>query len=208
MYTGMADVAALTGDATYIEAIDAPLGECGRRASSTCTGGIGARHKGEAFGDDYELPNATAYAETCAAIANIFWNQRMFLLHGDARYIDVLERSLYNGFLSGVSFSGDRFFYTNPLAFDGEFNFNRDGPTVRVPWFDCSCCPTNVVRLFPSLGGYIYAQRAIRSTSTSYASRAAVESWDGDTSVTIQQQTDYPWRRGEAHPTAGGSGRV
>ena len=120
------------------------------------TGGIGARHNGEAFGDDYELPNDTAFAETCAAIANIFWNQRMFQLHADAKYIDVLERTLYNGFISGVSLSGDRFFYVNPLSFDGEMNFNSedfnsDDSFVRQPWFDTACCPPNVARLLPSL---------------------------------------------------------
>ena len=161
MYSGMADVAALTGEQAYIDAIgriwDNVVGK-----KLYLTGGIGARHHGEAFGANYELPNATAYNETCAAIANVFWNQRMFQLHGDAQYIDVLERSLYNGFLPSVAFSGDRFFYVNPLAFDGQMSFNRDDSHVRLGWFNCSCCPTNVVRVFPSLGGYLYAQRADR----------------------------------------------
>ncbi len=114
------------------------------------TGGIGARAKGEAFGDDYELPNLTAYNETCAAVANIFWNERLFLLHGDAKYVDVLERTLYNGLLSGVSLDGTKFFYPNPLE--------SDGSNQRSPWFGCACCPGNITRFLPSLPGYIYAQ--------------------------------------------------
>ena len=128
-------------------------------ASLALTGGIGARHHGESFGDDYELPNQSAYNETCAAIGNIFWNQRLFQLDGDPRYFDVLERTLYNGFLAGIDLSGDRFFYVNPLAADGVTNFNRDDSFERQPWFRCSCCPTNVIRLLPALGGSIYAQR-------------------------------------------------
>lgn len=191
MYAGMADVAALTGEQSYIDAIDT-IWEDVVTSKLYITGGIGARHEGEAFGEAFELPNATAYNETCAAIANIYWNQRLFQLHGDARYIDVLERSLYNGFLAGVDFSGDRFFYVNPLEFDGAFRFNRDDSLVRMPWFGCSCCPTNVVRLFPALGGYIYAQDGddlyvnlfISSTTTTEA---------GGTPVTIAQSTRYPW---------------
>ncbi len=158
MYAGMADVAALTGDAAYITALER-LWENVVGRKLYLNGGLGARHRGEAFGDDYELPNATAYAETCAAIANVYWNQRMFLLHGTAKYIDILELSLYNGFLSGVAMGGDRFFYSNPLASDGEWFFNRGDAATRMPWFDCSCCPTNVVRLMAVLGDYIYAQR-------------------------------------------------
>jgi len=124
-------------------------------------GGIGSRHHGEAFGEDFELPNAKAYAETCAAIANAMWNHRMFLLHGDGKYLDVLERTLYNGFLSGVSLQGNTFFYANPLSSDGAWAFNVRVGAVRSPWFwfNCSCCPTNVVRLLPSLPGYTYAHQ-------------------------------------------------
>ena len=121
------------------------------------TGGIGARHDGEAFGDDYELPNLTAYNETCAAQANVLWNQRMFLLTGEAKYIDVLERSLYNGFLAGVGMDGRSFYYVNPLSCDNVYPFNRETSMSRQPWYKTSCCPTNVVRLLPSLSGYIYA---------------------------------------------------
>ena len=148
MYCGMADVATLTGSDDYTHAIDR-IWDTMTARRLYLTGGIGARHSGEAFGDDYELPNASAYCETCAAIANAFWNYRMFLLHADARYIDVLERVLYNGLLSGVSLSGDQFFYTNPLASRGD--------VARQPWFGCACCPTNLVRFLPSIPGYVYA---------------------------------------------------
>ncbi|MCB0847863.1 MAG: glycoside hydrolase family 127 protein, partial [Bacteroidetes bacterium] len=150
LYSGMADVAALTGDSAYITALDA-LWENVVSKKLYITGGIGARHQGEAFDDNYILPNAEAYNETCAAIANIFWNYRLFLLHGDAKYIDVLERVLYNGFLSGVSLNGNEFFYVNPLE--------SDGGHIRSPWFSTACCPVNVVRFLPSIPGYIYAQR-------------------------------------------------
>ncbi len=191
MYTGMADVAALTGEAAYIAAIDRIWDNVVSK-KLYLTGGIGARHHGEAFGANYELPNATAYNETCAAIANVFWNQRMFQLHGDAKYIDVLERSLYNGFLPGISFSGDRFFYVNPLEFDGEYCFNRDDSLVRMPWFGCSCCPTNVVRVFPSLGGYLYAQSADRLYVNLFVgSQTTVDV--GGALVQITQETNYPW---------------
>jgi uncharacterized protein len=191
MYAGMADVAALTGDQGYIDAIDA-IWEDVVTKKFYITGGIGARHEGEAFGDAYELPNATAYNETCAAIANIFWNLRLFQLHGHAKYIDVLERSLYNGYLSGIDFSGDRFFYVNPLEFDGSYRFNRDNSMVRMPWFNCSCCPTNVVRLFPALGGYVYAQRDRDIFINLFVSSSGELSVDG-ADVRIRQESRYPW---------------
>ena len=122
------------------------------------TGSVGVFEHGEGYSRPYDLPNLKAYNETCAAIANALWNHRMFLLHGDAKYIDVLERIIYNGFLSGISLSGDTFFYPNPLACDGRFRFNH-GDLVRSPWFGCSCCPVNVVRFIPSIAGYVYAQR-------------------------------------------------
>jgi uncharacterized protein len=191
MYAGMADVAALTGDQRYIDAIDT-IWEDVVTKKFYITGGIGARHEGEAFGDAYELPNATAYNETCAAIANIFWNLRLFQLHGHARYLDVLERSLYNGYLSGIDFSGDRFFYVNPLEFDGDYRFNRDNSLVRMPWFNCSCCPTNVVRLFPALGGYVYAQRE-RDLYVNLFISSTGQLTVGGTDLTISQETRYPW---------------
>lgn len=190
MYSGMADVAALTGTAAYIDAIDTIWRNVVER-KLYLTGGIGARHQGEAFGDDYELPNDSAYAETCAAIANAMWNHRMFLLHGDAQYMDVVERVIYNGFLSGISLSGDHFFYVNPLAWDGKEAFNRH-LVGRQPWFDCSCCPSNVVRFLPSLPGYMYATSQDGLYVNLYiGGRATIDLPQG--SVTLTQTTDYPW---------------
>ena len=191
LYSGMADIAALTGDRAYIDALDALWTNVVAKRMYL-TGGIGARHHGEAFGDDYELPNAKAYAETCAAVANALWNHRMFLLHGDAKYLDVLERTLYNGFLSGISLQGDTFFYANPLSSDGEWPFNVRTGAVRYPWFECSCCPTNVARLLPSLPGYAYAHRDGDLYVNLYvAGTATVVTSAGG--VTLTQDTDYPW---------------
>jgi DUF1680 family protein len=155
LYSGVADVAALTGDTAYVSAIDR-LWDNVVSKKIHLTGGIGASPEGEAFGANYDLPNATAYLETCAAIANALWNERMFLLHGDAKYLDVLERVIYNGFLSGVALTGDRFFYPNPLESDGKATFNM-GSCERAPWFGCSCCPVNDVRFIPEIASFIYA---------------------------------------------------
>jgi DUF1680 family protein len=157
LYSGVADVAALTGDTAYVSAID-HLWDNVVSKKIHLTGGIGASPDGEAFGANYDLPNATAYLETCAAIANALWNERMFLLHGDAKYLDVLERVIYNGFLSGVAITGDRFFYPNPLESDGKDKFNM-GSRERAPWFGCSCCPVNDVRFIPEIANFIYATR-------------------------------------------------
>jgi DUF1680 family protein len=190
MYAGMADVGALTGDRGYKDAIDR-IWENVVAKKLYVTGGIGARRQGEAFGDDYELPNRTAYAETCAAIANALWNHRLFLLHGDAKYIDVLERVIYNGFLSGVSLGGERFFYPNPLASDGHHEFNQ-GAAGRKGWFDCSCCPTNVVRFLPSIAGYVYAQRERDLFVNLFVAGSADLSVEGS-KVRVRQDTSYPW---------------
>src|SRR5947209_9754223 len=131
MYSGMADVAALTGDASYVNAIDKIWDNVASK-KLYITGGIGATGAGEAFGRNYELPNMTAYNETCAAVGNDYWNQRLFLLHADARYIDVMERTLYNGLISGVSLDGKTFFYPNPLESNGQH--------ARSPWFGVACC--------------------------------------------------------------------
>lgn len=189
-YSGVADVAALTGDARYTAAIDRLWTDVVDHKLHL-TGGIGARRSGEAFGAAYELPNRTAYLETCAAIANVFWNHRLFLLHGRAAYVDVLERVLYNGFLSGVALSGDRFFYPNPLETDGRTKFNQGG-TERAPWFGCSCCPVNVVRFIPSIAGYIYATRGeTLYVNLFIGSRATARV--GERTVRLTQQTRYPW---------------
>jgi len=183
MYCGMADVAALTGDPRYLDAIDR-IWENVVTKKLYLTGGIGARGSGEAFGDNYELPNATAYCETCAAIGNVMWNHRMFLAHGDAKYIDVLERTLDNGLLSGVSLSGDRFFYPNPLESHGQHR--------RSAWFPCACCPGNICRFIPSIPGYIYAQRADTIYVNLFVeSSATIKA--GKNTVRIKQQTRYPW---------------
>lgn len=149
MWTGMADVAALTGDHDYIDAITTIWEDVVHR-KLYITGGIGAEGGHEGFGGAYELPNERAYCETCAAIANVFWNHRMFLMTGEAKFIDVLERSLYNNVLSGVSLSGDKFFYPNPLESNGQYE--------RSEWFGCACCPSNISRFIPSMPNYIYAQ--------------------------------------------------
>lgn len=183
MYTGMADVAALTGDKQYLSAIDDIWHDVVEK-KIYITGGIGATGNGEAFGADYDLPNMSAYAETCAAIANVYWNSRMFLLHGDAKYIDVLERTLYNGLLSGISLSGDHFFYPNPLASLGQHQ--------RRPWWDCACCVSNMTRFLPSMPGYVYAQNKNDLYVNLFAGSTSVIKLPV-TSVSIIQQTNYPW---------------
>ena len=147
MYSGMADVAALTGDSAYIKAIDRIWDNIVDK-KLYITGGIGATNNGEAFGPNYYLPNMSAYCETCAAIGNVYVNYRLFLLHGDSKYYDVLERTLYNGLISGVSMDGGGFFYPNPLESMGQHQ--------RQAWFGCACCPSNICRFLPSLPGYIY----------------------------------------------------
>ena len=189
LYSGMADVAALKGDRQYLTAINAIWENVvGRKLH--LTGGCGARGAGEAYGDDYELPHR-CYNESCAAIAFLFWNHRMFLMTGDGKYMDVFERTLYNGFLSGVSLSGDRFFYPNPLEYDGK-EANNHGHAGRAPWFGCACCPPNILRTMASLGGYAYAVRDKDLFVNLYAqgeARAAVSS----NGIRVSQQTRYPW---------------
>ena len=191
MYAGMADVAALTGDSTYIKAIDKITENIiGRKYY--ITGGVGARHEGEAFGADYELPNLTAYNETCAAISMVYLFQRMFLLHGEAKYIDCLERTLYNGVISGMSVDGGRFFYPNPLSADGEYKFNADNTNTRQPWFGCACCPSNLCRFIPSFPGYMYAVKDNKVYVNLFAANTASMQVEGK-DVEIEQVTNYPW---------------
>ena len=191
LYSGVADVAALTGNAAYISAID-KIWENMVSRKLYITGGIGARHDGEAFGDNYELPNLTAYNETCAAIANVYWNYRMFLLHGDSKYIDVLERSLYNGVISGIGLDGKTFFYPNPLECDLTYKFNSGGTLDRQPWFDCSCCPTNMCRFLPSVPGYIYARSDNKLYVNLFVTSSSKIVLTGN-QVTLTQETQYPW---------------
>lgn len=191
MYAGMADVAALTGDSSYIKAIDAIWNNIVSR-KYYITGGVGARHSGEAFGDNYELPNLTAYNETCAAISMVYLNQRMFLLHGDAKYIDCLERTLYNGVISGMSVDGGRFFYPNPLACDGKYKFNNGGSMERQPWFGCACCPSNLCRFIPSVPGYVYAVKGSDLYVNLFMGNTSTVNIGGK-KVTLRTETQYPW---------------
>ena len=183
MYSGIADVAALTGDKAYIEAIDR-IWENIVGKKMYITGGIGSTNRGEAFGANYELPNLSAYCETCAAIGNVYVNHRMFLLHGDSKYYDVLERTLYNGLLSGVSLQGDGFFYPNPLESDGRHK--------RQPWFGCACCPSNICRFIPSVPGYVYALKDDELYVNLYMSNTMTQKVKGK-DVTLRQETSYPW---------------
>jgi len=189
MYCGMADVAALTGDTRYFNAItkiwDNVVG-----CKLHLTGGCGARASGEAYGANYELPHR-CYNETCAAVAFLFWNHRMFLLTGDSKYMDVFERTLYNGALSGVGLSGDRFFYPNPLEYDGRSR-NNHGHAGRAPWFGCACCPPNIFRLIASLGGYVYAVQNDRLFVNLYAQNNATATVRGK-KIKLVQTTQYPW---------------
>lgn len=190
MYAAMADIAGIMDDSAYLNAVD-KIWENVVSKKYYITGGIGARHDGESFGDNYELPNMTSYNETCAAIGNVYWNHRMFLLQGDAKYIDVLERTLYNGMISGISLSGDLFFYPNCLESDGKYEFNR-GTLTRQPWFDCSCCPSNIIRFIPSVPDYIYAhQDDSLYVNLFIAGKADIEM--DKTNVEITQETSYPW---------------
>jgi DUF1680 family protein len=190
MYSGMADVAALTGDAAYVHAIDR-LWENVVSRKMALTGGVGARHHRESFGADYELPNLTAYNETCASIGMVFWNHRLFLLHGDARYLDVMERVLYNGVIAGVSLEGDTFFYPNPLESDGEYLFNK-GRAARQPWFGVACCPGNIARFLPAVPGYVYARSGDALYVNLYLTSEA-EISIGGRRVRVRQETAYPW---------------
>lgn len=183
MYSGMADVAAMTGDTAYINAVDRIWDNIVTK-KLYITGGIGATNWGEAFGKNYELPNATAYNETCAAIGNVYTNYRLFLLHGDAKYFDVLERTLYNGLISGVSIDGGSFFYPNPLASYGKYS--------RKAWFGCACCPSNISRFIPSLPGYLYAVKDNNLYVNLFMPNTAnVEV--GGKKLSVSQQTNYPW---------------
>ncbi|MCY3575566.1 MAG: glycoside hydrolase family 127 protein [Chloroflexi bacterium] len=190
-YAAMTDIAAMCQAEEYARAV-LTLWENMVSKKMALTGGVGARHEGEAFGDAYELPSLTAYNETCAAQASIYWNQRLFLLTGESKFIDVLERTLYNGFLSGVGMDGRSFFYVNPLACDGEFRFNREAHMTRRPWYGTACCPTNVARLLPALAGYVYAQRDDQLYVNLYAAGSAQLQLPSG-AIRIKQRTRYPW---------------
>ncbi|MBO7418778.1 MAG: glycoside hydrolase family 127 protein [Bacteroidaceae bacterium] len=185
MYAGMADVAALTGDQGYINAIDTIWDNIVSK-KMYITGGIGSTNNGEAFGADYELPNSTAYNETCAAIGMVYVNHRLFLLHGDSKYYDVLERTLYNGLISGVSLEGDAFFYPNPLEVSKERKYQRQA------WFGCACCPSNISRFIPSLPGYVYAVKDNDVYVNLFMGNKSTLQVNGKP-VVLSQETAYPY---------------
>lgn len=183
MYSGMADVAAITGDDSYLKAITSIWDDI-VKGKIYITGGIGATGGNEGFADPYYLPNATAYCETCASIGNIFTNHRLFLLHGESRYIDILEKTLYNSMLSGVSLTGDRFFYPNPLESSGQHQ--------RSPWFGCACCPSNIARFIPAIPGYIYAASDKEVYVNLFISSEA-DIKTGNKNLRISQKSNFPW---------------
>ncbi len=190
LYAAVADVAALTGDDSLTKAID-KIWENVVSKKIYVQGGLGARGDGERFGENYELPNTTAYNETCAAIAGVYWNYRMFLLHGHAKYIDVLEKMLYNGLISGIGLDGKSFFYTNAMEVRNSSS-HADFEGARSGWFTCSCCPTNLTRLIPSVPGYMYAQ----NNSNLYVNlfiNSTVDLKINKKPVQIIQQNNYPW---------------
>lgn len=184
LYSGAADVASVTKDAGYITAMDSIWEDVVYR-HMYITGGIGAQGKNEGFGNPYDLPNESAYCETCASVGMVFWNQRMNMLSGNAKYIDVLERSLYNGALDGLSLSGDRFFYGNPLASGGDYK--------RSEWFGTACCPSNIARLVSSVGNYIYGTSANAVWVNLFiGSNTTVQ--QGKNKVALAMETGYPWK--------------
>lgn len=183
LYTGAADVAALTNDEGYMNAMKNVWQDVVYR-NMYITGGVGSAGSNEGFSVDYDLPNEQAYCETCASVGMVFWNQRMNALTGESKYIDILERSLYNGALDGLSLSGDRFFYGNPLASRGQHN--------RREWFGTACCPANIARLVASLGDYIYAANNNGIWINLFAgSNTKINT--ANTEVAINMQTNYPW---------------
>ncbi len=190
LYSAVADVAALTGDTALLRAIDAIWNNF-ISTKLYVQGGAGAKGDGERYGANYELPNETAYNETCAAIANVYWNQRMFQLHGDSKYIDVLEKILYNGLISGVGLDGKSFFYTNAMQIQNSLS-HVDMEASRSGWFECSCCPTNLTRLLPSIPGYVYAQQDDKLFANLFINSHTTLSINGKP-VTITQKNNYPW---------------
>lgn len=190
LYSAVADVAALTGDTAYASAIDRIWNNMTGKKIYV-QGGIGAIGNGERFGGDYELPNSSAYNETCAAIGNVMWNQRMFQLHGDAKYIDLLEKVLYNGLISGVGLDGKTFFYTNAMEVKNSFS-HKDMEQERSGWFTCSCCPTNMARFLPSLPGYVYAQNDLNVYINLFIKGSASMKVKGK-DLQLVQDNNYPW---------------
>ena len=183
LYCGMADVAALKNDTGYIAAMDRLWDDVVHR-NMYITGGIGSSRDNEGFTEDYDLPNLDAYCETCASVGMVLWNQRMNQLTGDSKYIDILERSLYNGALAGISLGGDRFFYVNPLESKGDHH--------RQEWYGCACCPSQLSRFLPSIGNYIYASSDDALWVNLYIGNTG-QIRIGETDILLTQETDYPW---------------
>ncbi len=184
LLTGMADWSAQSGSEEYIPALDR-IWDNVVGANMYITGGIGSSRHNEGFTTDYDLPNEDAYCETCASVGMVMWNQRMNMLKGEGRYVDVLERSMYNGALAGISLSSDRFFYVNPLASAGAHH--------RKPWYGTACCPSQISRFLPSVGGYVYAVSPDALWVNLYiGSSTAVKV--GGTSVGVDMTTEYPWK--------------
>ncbi|RAP77373.1 glycoside hydrolase family 127 protein [Paenibacillus montanisoli] len=183
MYAGMTDAAMLSGDQGYIDALDRVWSNVVDR-NMYITGGIGPSRHNEGFTEDYDLPNDSAYCETCASVGMVLWNHRMNLLHGDSKYADIVERAMFNGSIAGVSLSGDKFFYVNPLESDGTHH--------RVPWYNCSCCPTQIARFIPSIGNYVYATRGNDIVVNQYVDgtgRLRLQAGE----IVLRQVTEYPW---------------
>ena len=189
LYAGMADVGTLTDDPRYATALDRIWGDV-TNTRMHITGGLGAVHGIEGFGPQYELPNAHAFNETCAAVGNVLFNWRMFLLHKDAKYLDVAEAALLNNVLAAVNFEGNRFFYVNPLEADGKYPFNH-GTAGRAPWFGTACCPSNMARLIPQVPGMTYARDENNLYVTFYAESKTKVDMNG-VPVAVEQQTAYP----------------
>jgi uncharacterized protein len=203
LYSAATDLAALTGDAAYARALERLWQDAVTRKMYV-TGGIGSRHDNEGFGEPYELPNLAAYTEACAAVSFSMWNARMFQLFGDAKYIDVMERTLYNNFLSGVSLDGEEFCYACPTESDAKFKFNlgwvpkgyagryTDAAATRKGWFACACCPPNVTRWMEQIPGFAYAtdgRGVYVNLFVGGEARVAL----GDRRLTLKQETRYPW---------------
>lgn len=193
MFTGMADLASITKDTSYVHALDR-LWDDVVHTKMYATGGIGSSRKNEGFTDDYDLPNAEAYCETCASVGMVFWNQRMNMLKGDGKYVDILEKAMYNGALAGISLSADRFFYVNPLESDGTHH--------RQPWYGTACCPSQISRFLPSVGNYVYATSPDALWVNLYMGSEATMTID-NVPVSVRQTTRYPWEgkvRLSVHP--------
>ncbi|WP_036786910.1 glycoside hydrolase family 127 protein [Phocaeicola abscessus] len=184
MFTGMADLASITQDTAYVRALDR-LWEDVTKTKMYATGGIGSSRKNEGFTEDYDLPNAEAYCETCASVGMVFWNQRMNMLKGDGKYVDILERSMYNGALAGISLSADRFFYVNPLESAGTHH--------RKPWYGTACCPSQISRFLPSVGNYVYATSSDALWVNLYIASETNVTIE-DVPMHVKQLTEYPWK--------------